>query len=165
MPLRRDVIRAGALLGVIGGALRAIGSFAPALIASDRARTGLYVVIDVCLTAGLVSIYIRLRNRIRGLGSVGFSLALFGLIATRTSAALTRVDLYPISAAMVAFGILVLALSSWRAARLDAWIPLAFALSLVLGSVGTFVAGAGSLFIASGILFGGAFAAMAITAY
>ena len=165
MPLRRDVIRAGALLGVSGGVLRAIGSFAPALIASDSARSGLYLVIDVCLTAGLLSIYIRLRSRIRALGSVGFSLALFGLIATRTSAALTHVDLYPIFAAMVAFGILVLALSSWRAARLDAWIPLAFALSLVLGSVGTFVAGAGSLFIASGILFGGAFAAMAITAY
>jgi hypothetical protein len=45
-----------------------------------------------------------------------------------------------------------------------AWIPLTFAVSLVVGSIGTFVAGASALFILSGILFGGAFAAMAIRA-
>ena len=165
MPLHRDVIRAGALLGVSGGALRAIGSFAPILIASDPARAKLYLVIDVCLAAGLLSIYISLRDRIAVLGSVGFYVALSGLIATRTSAALTRIDLYPIFAAMVASGILVLAFSAWRAARLSAWVPVSLALSLGIGSVGTFVAGAGSLFVVSGILFGVAFAAMAIVAY
>ena len=44
------------------------------------------------------------------------------------------------------------------------WIPLTFVLSLVMGTGGTLVAGAGTLFIVSGILFGSAFAAMAITA-
>jgi hypothetical protein len=165
MPLHRDVIRAGALLGISGGALRAIGSFAPALIASDPIRAGLYFVIDVCLVAGLLSIYVPLRDRIAVVGSVGFYVALFGLIATRTSAVLTRIDLYAVFAAMVASGILVLAFSAWRAARLAAWVPVTFALSLVIGSVGTFVAGAGALFVASGILFGVAFTAMAIAAY
>jgi hypothetical protein len=42
-----------------------------------------------------------------------------------------------------------------------AWIPLSFALSLVVGGIGTFVGGAGPLVILSGILFGSAFAAMA----
>jgi len=45
------VVRAGAVLGVIGGVVRAAGSFAPMLIASDDARTRLYVAIDVCLAA------------------------------------------------------------------------------------------------------------------
>jgi hypothetical protein len=157
---RRAVIRVGGLLGVSGGALRAVGSFAPMLIASDPIRAGLYFLIDVCLVAGLLSFYIPLHGRISLVGSVGFYVAVSGLIATRTSAALGRVDLYALFAAMVAFGILVLAVSTWRAARLAVWVPATFALSLVIGSVGTFVAGAGALFVASGILFGIAFAAM-----
>ena len=157
-------VRAGALLGVIGGGLRAAGSFAPALIASDRTRAGLYVTVDVCLAAGLLSVYMPRRRGMSAAGPVGFYLALAGLIATRISAAFTRVDLYPISAAAVAIGVMVLALSEWRAGRLAAWIPGAFALSLVVGSLGTFVAGAGSLFVVSGILFGVVFAAMAVTA-
>jgi hypothetical protein len=163
--LRRDAIRAGALLGIAGGALRAIGSFAPILIASDATRAGLYLVIDVCLVAGLLCVYIQLRDRITAVGSAGFYVALVGLIATRTSAALTRIDLYAVFAAMVASGILVLAVSAWRAARLAAWVPATFALSLVIGGLGTFVAGAESLFVLSGILFGLAFAALALAAY
>jgi hypothetical protein len=45
------------------------------------------------------------------------------------------------------------------------WIPVTFALSLAFGSIGTIVAGASTLFIVSGILFGSAFAAMAMAAY
>jgi hypothetical protein len=159
------LIRAGALLGVIGGGLRAIGSFAPTLVASNRSRTGLYVVIDLCLTAGLVSIYALRRHRMSAAGVIGFFVALVGLIATRASGALAPVDLYPLSAAAVAIGVFVLALGEWRARRVAAWIPVTFALSLVLGSLGTFVAGAAPLFVVSGVLFGGAFAAMAVTAY
>jgi hypothetical protein len=157
---RRDVIRLGALLGISGGVLRAIGSFAPLLIVSGSTLAGLYVLIDVCLAAGLSSTYILLRGRIAAAGAVGFYVALFGLIAMRITAALAHFDLYPIFAAMIALGILVLAFSAWRAARLAAWVPATFALSLVSGSVGTFVAGASSLFVASGIFFGVAFAAL-----
>jgi hypothetical protein len=98
-------------------------------------------------------------------GAIGFFLALGGLIATRASPALTRVDLYPETAAAVAIGVMTLAFSEWRSERLTWWIPPAFALSLAVGGIGTFVAGAGTLFIVSGVLFGVAFAAMAITAY
>jgi hypothetical protein len=165
MRVSRNVIRAGGLLGVSGGALRAIGSFAPMLIASESTRAELYLVIDICLVSGLLSIYAALRQGITAVGSVGFLVALSGLIATRTSAALSRIDLYAAFAAMVAVGILVLAFSAWRSARVAAWVPVTFALSLVMGSVGTFVAGAGPLFVLSGILFGVAFAAMASIAY
>jgi len=159
------VVRAGAILGVIGGGLRAAGSFAPTLIASDRARTWLYITIDVCLTAGLLSIYLPRRHRMSTAGFIGFLLALVGLIATRTAPAVTDVNLYPMTAAAIAIGVLALALSEWRAQRMAAWIPLTFALSLVVGAIGTVIAGAGMLFVASGILFGCAFATMAVTAY
>ena len=159
------VVRAGAVLGVIGGVVRAAGSFAPLLIASDDARTWLYVAIDVCLAAGLLSIYVPRRHRMRAGGPVGFFLALGGLIAVRASPALTQVDVYPVAAAAVATGVMTLAFSEWRAMRLAAWIPATFALSLALGSIGTFTSSAGTLFIVSGILFGSAFAAMAIAAY
>jgi len=163
--MSRRVVRAGAVLGVIGGGLRAVGSFAPGLIASDAARTGLYIVIDTCLAAGLLSVYVPRRHRTRAGGAIGFFLALGGLIATRASPALTRVDLYPETAAAGAIGVMTLAFSEWRSERLTWWIPPAFALSLAVGGIGTFVAGAGTLFIVSGVLFGVAFAAMAITAY
>ena len=104
------------------------------------------------------------RHRIRAGGAVGFFLALGGLIAVRISPAISRVDLYPVAAAAVATGVMTLAFSEWRAMRVAAWIPVTVALSLGLGSIGTLTSGAGSLFIVSGILFGSAFAAMAITA-
>jgi hypothetical protein len=159
------VVRAGAVLGVLGGGLRVAGSFAPTLIASDYVRTWLYVIIDVCLTAGLLSICVPRRHRMSAAGLIGFLVALVSLIVGRTSPAVTAVNLYPMTAAAVAIGVLTLAFSEWRARRMAAWIPLTFALSLVIGGIGTSVAGAGTLFVTSGILFGCAFAAMAANAY
>jgi hypothetical protein len=158
-------IRTGAVIGTVGGALRATGSFAPRLIASDDARTWLYVGIDICLALGLVSLYLPRRQRMRAAGTLGGFLALGGLIAGRIGPVMSDLDLYPVTATAVVVGVLMLASSEWQMRRMAAWIPLTFALSLVVGSIGTFVAGASALFILSGILFGSAFAAMAITAF
>lgn len=157
-------VRTGAVIGTVGGALRAAASFAPSLIASDDARTWLYIGIDTCLALGLLSLYLARRHRMRAAGTAGSFLALGGLIAGRIGPAITDLDLYPVTAAAVAIGVLMLAFSEWQMRRMAAWIPLTFALSLAVGSIGMFVAGAGALFILSGILFGGAFASMAITA-
>jgi hypothetical protein len=159
------VVRTGVAIGVVGGGLRAAGSFAPSLIVSDDMRTWLYIAIDLGLAVGLLSIYVAQRHGMRAAGTIGSFLALGGLIAGRISPAVTDLDLYPLTAAAVVIGVLVLAFSEWRMERMVAWIPLTFALSLVVGSIGTFVAGTGALFILSGILFGSAFCAMAITAY
>jgi hypothetical protein len=143
----------------------AAGSFASTLIVSDAMRTWLYVAIDIALAVGLLSIYVARRHGMRAPGTIGSFLALGGLIAGRISPAVTDLDLYPVTAGAVVIGVLVLAFSEWRMGRMVAWIPLTFALSLVVGSIGTFFAGAGPLFILSGILFGSAYCAMAITAY
>jgi hypothetical protein len=158
------VLRTGAVIGVIGGGLRAAGSFASRLIVSDAMRTWLYVATDIGLTVGLSSIYVARRHGMRAAGTIGSFLALGGLIAGRIRPAVTDLDLYPVTAGAVVIGVLVLAISEWRMGRMVAWIPLTFSLSLVVGGIGTFVAGAGALFIVSGILFGSAFSAMAITA-
>ena len=69
-------IRTGAVVGTVGGAVRAAGSFAPRLIASDDARTWLYVGIDICLALGLVSLYLARRQGMRRAGILGSFLGL-----------------------------------------------------------------------------------------
>ncbi len=156
-------IRTGAAMGIVGGALRAAASFAPRVIAADEIRTWLYVGIDICLALGLLSLYLARRQGMRAAGTLGCLLALGGLIAGRIVPATTGLDVYPVTAAAVGIGILMLAFGEMQAWRMQAWIPLTFALSLVAGTIGTFVAGASALFILSGILFGSAFGAMALT--
>jgi hypothetical protein len=164
MSARRG-IRSGAVIGTVGGVLRAAGSFAPGLIASNDARTWLYVSIDVCLALGLLSLYLARRQGMRAAGMFGLFLAICALIAGRIGPVMTDLDLYPVTAAAVVLGVLMLAFSESRMRRMAAWIPLTFALSVIVGSIGMLVAGAGALFILSGILFGSAFAAMAISAF
>jgi hypothetical protein len=101
----------------------------------------------------------------RAAATAGSFLALGGLIVGRIGPVMTDLDLCPVTAAAVAIGVLMLAFSEWQMKRMAAWIPFTFALSLIGGSIGTFVAGASALFILSGILFGSAFAAMAMTAF
>lgn len=121
--------------------------------------------LSIRLAVGLLSIYVARRHGMRVAGIIGSFLALGGPLVGRISPAVTDLDLYPVTAGAVVIGILVLAFSEWRMGRMVAWIPLTFALSLVVGSIGTFAAGAGPLFILSGILSGNAYYAMAITAY
>jgi len=117
------VVRTGAVIGVIGGGLRAAGSFASRLIVSDAMRTWLYVATDIGLTVGLLSIYIARRHGMRAAGTIGSFLALGGLIAGRISPAVTDLDLYPVTAGAVVIGILVLAFSEWRMGRNDGMDP------------------------------------------
>jgi hypothetical protein len=46
---------------------------------------------------------------------------------------------------------------------ISGWVPLAFALSMLLGIVGTTVTGANTLFVWSGVVFGVAFAGLGCT--
>jgi hypothetical protein len=161
--ITRSWVRAGALLGAVGGGLRAVGSFAPMILASDAPRRWLYGAIDVCLIAGLASIYVPRRRRMTVAGTLGFFLASGGLLALRTNTVLASPDVYPFTAGAIGIGVLVLSLTESAASRIGAWIPVAFAGSLVLGGAGAFLPGAGGLFVASGVLFGVAFTAMALT--
>jgi hypothetical protein len=54
---RLRVLRAGAIMAVMGGVLRAAASFAPAALTSAVARESLFLAVDVCLAMSLVSFY------------------------------------------------------------------------------------------------------------
>jgi hypothetical protein len=155
-------IRVGAVLGVTGGVLRAVGSFAPIVLTSDYVRW-LYATIDFCLAAGLCSVFLPRRHPLLSVGTVGFVLALLALAAVRVGS-LESVDIYPVAAGGVAIGVLLLAVSESMARRVPGWVALALAVSLVIGGVGIFVAGAGALFVASGVIFGTAFVALPASA-
>jgi hypothetical protein len=157
--------RAGAIAGVMGGVLRAASSFAPDVIASQTARELLYLVIDVCLLAGLVGVYWPQRRRTSVTGLSGFALAVIGLVLVRTRRAITTVDLYPAAAAAVAIGVTLLSFSEWTARRMAGWIPLALACSVAIGAISVAAPAWGALFVWSGVVFGIGFAGMCLSAW
>jgi hypothetical protein len=153
---RVRVLRAGALMAVIGGVLRAAASFAPAAVTSAVARESLFLAVDVCLAVSLVSFY-SIRE-LQPAGIVGLILALMGITAVRLDRALSVGSLYRVAALATSIGVMALSSSLWAVRIISAWVPLAFALSMLLGIVGTTVTGANALFVSSGMVFGMAFA-------
>ena len=133
-------------------------SFAPTVVMSAAGRASLYLAVDICLGIALASFY-RVAN-IRFTGTLGVTLALAGLLMVRLAEALSLSFLYPPAALATAVGVLVLSTTLWRGRIIPGWVPAAFIGSIVLGSVGTLVAGAGVAVVASGVLFGVAFAAL-----
>ena len=155
---RVRVLRAGAVTAVIGGALRAAASFAPAVLTSAVFRESLFVAVDVCLATSLVSFY-SIRE-LRPAGVVGLTLALAGIMAVRLDRALLFGNLYPVAALATAIGVMALTSSLWAGRMISGWVPLAFARSMLLGIVGATVTDANSLFVWSGVVFGVAFAGL-----
>jgi hypothetical protein len=156
----RAPIRAGAAAAIAGGILRAIGSFAPVAIGPDVSLDPLYFTIDACLAVGVTAFFFCLPTGTSWPASTGFVLTLMGIAVVRMNGHLSMADLYPGGALAITCGLVILSVSGWRAARLRAWVPAAFMLSLFLGVTATAVPGAGIAFVCAGVLFGIAFAAL-----
>lgn len=161
MSIKERVLRAGALTAVMGGVLRTAASFAPAAVSSAVARESLYVAVDVCLAMSLVCFY-SIRE-LRPAGVLGLTFALAGITAVRLDRTLSFGSLYPVAALATAIGVVALSVSLWAGRMISGWVPLAFALSMLLGIVGTTVTGANALFVWSGVVFGVAFAGLGCT--
>ena len=157
---RVTLFRTAGLLAIAGGLLRAAGSFAPVVVASDLARESLYIVIDVCLTVGLVGFYAQRSKRVGWSGAAGFALALVGIVTVRANRAIATVDLYPAGALAIACGVIVVSTSAWVVRTTPGWVPVAFVLSTFVGITGSVVQGASALFVWSGVIFGIAFAGL-----
>lgn len=156
------LIRIGARLAIAGGALRAAASFAPIVIASDRWRESLYVVVDSCLSVGLIGFY---SQRSKGLGCWGrlaLAIALTGIATVRANRVIFAADLYPAGALAIACGVLVLAVRAWVVNDIHGWIPAAFICSMLVGIAGTAVQGGDALFVCSGVMFGLAFGGLGV---
>jgi hypothetical protein len=155
---RVRVLQAGAVTAVVGGALRAAASFAPASLTSAVARESLFVAVDVCLATSFVSFY--WIRELRPTGVAGLTLALVGITAVRLDRALLLGNLYPVAAFATALGVIALTSSLWFARMISGWVPLAVALSMLFGIVGTIVPRANLLLVSSGVVFGVAFAGL-----
>lgn len=154
------LVRTGGLVAIAGGLLRTAGSFAPVVIRSVLARESLYIVVDVCLTVGLISFYLPRSKSIGWPGAVGLALALGGIATVRANPAISTVDLYPAGALAIACGVIVVSASAWRVRKIPGWIPAAFLLSTLVGILGNVLRDANTLFIWSGMIFGIAFAGL-----
>lgn len=156
---RTTLRRIGAALGIVGGLVRAAGSFAPTLVSSALAREALYFAVDVCLGACLASFY--LVPTLKRTGRFGTTIALIGVIGVRLDRALWHGVVYAAAAFATAVGTLMLSMSLRDTRAIGAWVPALLALSIVLGAIGTLVSDVGLAFVASGVLFGAAFAGLA----
>jgi hypothetical protein len=159
---RSTLVRAGGLTAIAGGALRAAASFAPVVFDSDIERESLYIVVDVCLTIGLVGFNARHAKSLGWPGAAGLALALVGLATVRTNRAISTVDLYPAGALATACGVILLSVRAWVARRIPGWVPMAFLLSTLVGLIESYVRGANALFVWSGVIFGVAFARLGV---
>jgi hypothetical protein len=157
---RLTLVRTGGLVAIAGGLLRTAGSFAPVVIRSGVARESLYIVVDVCLTVGLIGFYLQRSKSIGWPGAAGLALALGGIATVRANRAISTVDLYPAGALATACGVIIVSATAWMAHKIPAWIPVAFLLSTFVGIVGSVVEGANTLFVWSGMIFGIAFAGL-----
>lgn len=159
---RLTLVRAGGLAAIAGGALRAAASFAPVVLHSDIERESLYIVVDVCLTIGLVGFNARHCKSIGWPGVAGLALALVGLATVRANRAISTVDLYPAGALAIACGVILLSARAWVAGRIPGWVPMAFLLSTLIGLIGSYARGATAFFVWSGVIFGVAFAGLGV---
>ena len=159
---KSTVVRAGGLAAIAGGALRTAASFAPVVIDSDIERELLYIMVDVCLTIGLVGFNARHSKSIGWPGATGLALALVGLATVRANRAISTVDLYPAGALATACGVILLSARAWVARRIPGWVPAAFLLSTLVGLIGSYVRGANPLFVWSGVIFGVAFTGLGV---
>jgi hypothetical protein len=159
---RPTLLRAAGLVAIMGGALRAAASFAPVVIHSDIERESLYVVVDLCLSIGLVGFNARHSKSIGWPGAAGLALALVGFATVRANRAISTVDLYPAGALAIACGVILLSARAWVAHQIPGWVPVAFLLSTLVGLIGSYVRGANALFVWSGVIFGVAFAGLGV---
>jgi hypothetical protein len=126
------------------------------------ARESLYIVIDACLTVGLVCFYAQRSKRLRWSGAAGIALALFGIGILRANRAIATVDLYPAGALASACGVIIVTTSAWIAGTIPGWVPVAFVLSTLVGIIGSVVHAANALVVWSGVIFGIAFAGLGL---
>jgi len=147
----RRLLQWGALAAMLAGLLRGVTSFLPA--SSGMLFQMLYLVVDLLLLFGLISLYLFQRKEIGWWGLVGFVLALVGsalLVGKDVDSA--GIFLYPLAALLFAVGISVLGMGSWFAKTLSRWVVASWIISTLLG-IGYALLGSSVLLVLSGVLF------------
>ena len=154
------LIRLGGLAAILAGILRGINSFVP-IDAPSGVVAILYLVTDIFLLFGIISMY-GFQHQESGLwGFFGFLLTMIGIATIRTGE-IAGVNLYPIGASTFTAGLSLFAVGSWIARKLPQWVSVFWVLSTIVGFIGYFIPSLNPLFIASGVIFGIGFAGAGI---
>lgn len=150
-------MRLGGLAAVLAGILRAISSFVPS--SPNIALEFLYLVIDILILFGVMSLYSFQHEDAKLWGFFGFVLATIGIgLIIGPDGELAGISMYPVGSFIFAIGLSFLAIGSWIANKLPCWAPACWILSTLLGFIGYFVPGLNLLFVISGIIFSIGFA-------
>jgi hypothetical protein len=150
----KNLIRWGGLAAVLAGVLRAVASLWPSAELTVTLEL-YYLLVDLLILFGILSVYGFLGERSGVTGFLGF---LFGVVGTAIIAGpdgeLGGVDMYAVGSAVLAVGLVLLAIGSWKARMLPYLVPVLWVLTAVLGFVGAGVEGLDALFVVSGVTFG-----------
>jgi hypothetical protein len=142
-----NLIRLGGLAAIIAGVIRGINSFLPGSNNPNITISVLYLLTDIFLLFGIMSIYGFQHQESRSWGFFGFILVIVGIAIIRTGS-IAEINLYPIGASIFTVGLSLFAVGSWIAKKL----------STILGFMGYFIPSLNLLFVASGVIFGIGFA-------
>jgi hypothetical protein len=154
------LIRLGGLAAILAGILRGVNSFVP-IDAPGVVVAILYLLTDIFLLFGIISMY-GFQHQESGLwGFFGFLLTMIGIATIRTGA-IAGVNLYPIGALTFTVGLSLFAVGSWIARKLPQWVSVFWVLSTIVGFIGYFISSLNLLFVASGVIFGIGFAGAGI---
>lgn len=113
------------------------------------------MLVDILILFAYLGVYAFLGERSGVAGLLGFLLGVVGTaMTTDPDGELGGVDMYAADSAVLAVGLVLLAVGSWKVAMLPRWVPVLWVLTVVLGFVGAAVEGLDDLFVVSGVPFG-----------
>jgi hypothetical protein len=151
-----NLIRLGGLAAILAGILRGVNSFVPSNAPSDAIAI-LYLLTDIFILFGIISMYGFQHQESKLWGFFGFLLAIIGIAVIRTGV-IAGINLYPIGALTFTVGLSLFAVGSWIARKLPQWVSVFWVLSTIVGFIGYFIPGFNLLFVISGVIFGIGFA-------
>ena len=152
----KNLVRLGGLAAIVAGILRGINSFLPSSNPTVTISI-LYLLTDIFLLFGIMSIYSFQHQQSRLWGFFGFILAIVGIATIRTGT-ISGVNLYPFGASIFTVGMSLFAVGTWIASSLPRWVSVLWILSTIVGFMGYFIPGLNLLFVLSGVIFGIGFA-------
>lgn len=145
-------------MAIVAGVLRLTASFAPSLLPPLTADL-LYIATDLAIIVGLIGIYLGQYARLGQLGLSGFLIALLGTaFMAGPDAWIAGVNVYVIGAPTVGLGLILFSVAQLRGRSVVRFVPGLMIAGILLGAIGLALPTFPWVFVASGMLFGIAFA-------
>ncbi|MBV9044730.1 MAG: hypothetical protein JO294_06375 [Alphaproteobacteria bacterium] len=146
--------RAGGVSAIVGGVMRAAGSFAPAIL-SPSVQAVLYFATDIFLLLGVAGFWLKQRASLGFVGALGLGVFVAGILVIRV----TNGAEYQLGAAVALLGVTLYAASTLIARSAAPFAPVAWLAALVFGVAGMLGFAPAAMMLAAGVAFGIGFVA------